>query len=213
MRECYAAQPERVELFVHGCTTDLILRRDIQQIVDEDGNPKWECREAQTRYDGVLVKAEVERQFDRWWTIATQDNTDELSNARNAKLKELSAVCNATITAGVDVELPDGVHHFSMSSEDQMNLLSLSAMAQMGQPVPYHGDGEECRFFTPEEYNAIAAAATQCKLYHESYYNSMRSYLNTLEDIALIQMMKYGDPVPLECQTSVFRVFSASAAR
>jgi hypothetical protein len=207
VNEFYAVKPVEVELFPHGDGVDLILRKNIRQCVDEEGSTHWECQEAQSRYEGALSEEDVEQQFERWWRIATA-GTDELAKAKEKKLAELSAVCNATIVKGVDVQLEDGMHHFGMAAEDQMNLLALLPNALAGQAVPYHGDGEPCRFFTAEEFTLIADTATKQKLWHESYYNSMRVYINALEDLEQINGIVYGDSIPDEYQTDVFKSLS-----
>jgi len=75
---------------------------------------------------------------------------------REAKIKEMSNTCNKTIEAGFDIKLGEEIHHFSLTVPDQLNLISLSSMVAQGiQQIPYHADGELCKFYTPAEINAI----------------------------------------------------------
>ena len=204
MKECYALKPAEIEVFPHGNVSDLILRKNIENVEAEDGN-RWECDEVQIRVSGFLDVTSVLNDFDSWWAKAAADWSG-IAAVRQEKLKELSAACNASIIAGVDVELNGVRYHFSLKTEDQLNLMSLQAMVMSGQTeVPYHADGEECRFYTVEEFTAITAAATNWKLYHESYYNSMRSYINAVEDAEIINAISYGDAVPVEYQTAVLQ--------
>lgn len=207
MKEIYALRPDEVELFhLPDGKTDMILRKDIQQTEDEDGNPRWECQEAQYQHDGILVLEDVARAFGLWWGVATASSADALSQAKQEKLKELSDICNATITAGVDVELEDGTHHFSMKQEDQINLLSLQTILAAGAAsVPYHGDGEPCRQFNAQEFAAVVEAATAVKIYHESYYNSLRTYVEAMQDIYSVLGVRYGNAIPVEYQSEVYR--------
>lgn len=201
MKECYVLKPAEIEAYPHGQHTDLIMRKNIQQTEDEEHGTRWECEEVQMRVTGPVDLTDVKDRFDWWWAAASG-----LDKIRGEKLLELSAACNASIVAGVDVEMGGEVYHFSLKTEDQLNLMSLQAMVMAGQTaVPYHADGQECRFFSAEEFNLIATAATNWKLYHESYYNSMRSYINTLEDAATINAISYGDAVPVEYQTAVLQ--------
>lgn len=209
MKECYAREPAETEVFSHSSVTDVILRKSIQRVEDEENGVRWECDEVQIRVPGSVTAAEVQNAFDTWWSRAAADSTG-LAKARSEKLAELSGACNAVILNGVDVEMEDGLHHFSMGIEDQLNLMSLQAMIMAGQTeVAYHADGEECRFFTAEEFQLIATAATNWKLYHESYYNSMRSYINAEEDAERISAIVYGTPIPEEYQTDVLKLLNA----
>ena len=136
---------------------------------------------------------------------------DELEVVRTGALAKMSTACNAAIVAGVDVVLADGMpHHFSLTVEDQINLVSLQSLIVAGQTqVPYHADGEECRYFTVEEFNAVTQAATLWKTYHESYYNSLRSYINAMTDIKSIGAIEYGVVIPEEYQTAVLQELTA----
>lgn len=207
MKEIYALRPDEVELFhLPDGKTDMILRKDIQECEGEEGNPRWECQEAQYQHDGLLVLEDVVRAFGLWWGVATGSSADALTQAKQKKLEELSAICNATITAGVDVELEDGIHHFSMKQEDQINLLSLQTILAAGAAsVPYHGDGEPCRQFTAQEFAAVVEAATAVKLFHESYYNSLRTYVEAMQDVYSVLGVRYGTSIPVEYQSEVYQ--------
>ena len=213
MNESYVLKPAEVEAYPHDTGTDLILRKNFREVENSGGmngeeteGKHWECEEVQLRAEGTLTAAQVQADFDTWWSRAASGWAG-LAKVREDKLRELSAACNASIIAGVDVQLADGTHHFSMGIEDQLNLMSLQAMVMAGQTeVAYHADGEPCRFFTVQEFMALAAAATNWKLYHESYYNSMRAYVNALEDTDTISGISYGQPVPEEYQTDVLKL-------
>lgn len=212
MNESYVLKPAEVEAYPHGSGTDLILRKNFREVDntgEETEGKHWECEEVQLRTDGILTAAQVQADFDTWWSRAASGWAG-LAKIRVDKLQELSAECNAVIISGVDVQLADGTHHFSMSVEDQLNLMSLQAMVTAGQTeVAYHADGEPCRFFTAEEFASLVATATNWKLYHESYYNSMRVYINALEDADTISGITYGDPVPEEYQTDVLKLLTS----
>lgn len=124
---------------------------------------------------------------------------------REAKLKEMSSICRTTIENGFDLELRGETHHFSLDTQDQLNLISLSAMAQTQEYIPYHADGESCIFYTAEEINAIIAAATQFKIYHTTYYNALKTYINSLETIEEIAAIEYGVEIPEEYKSDVLK--------
>ena len=126
---------------------------------------------------------------------------------RKLKLQELSNICNQTIENGFDTILSDNIsHHFSLTTQDQLNLISIGQMAANGmEMIPYHADGEICKFYSPDDINNIIEAATQYKIYHTTYYNALKNYVNSLDDINTIQQIEYGVVLPIEYQSDVLR--------
>lgn len=131
---------------------------------------------------------------------------ESIAFVRMHKIAEMSAACRKTIEAGVDVELRGENHHFSLDTQDQLNLMSLGVMAQSQSMIPYHADGETCIFFTAEEISQIVSAATAHKVYHTTYYNALKNYINALETIEDIAAITYGTPIPDEYKSEVLRV-------
>lgn len=137
--------------------------------------------------------------------IIDQESLDFL---RQSKISEMSLQCRRTIEAGVDVELRMETKHFSMDTQDQLNLMSLGVMAQTQELIPYHADGETCIFYTADEINQIVAAATAHKVYHTTYYNALKNYINSLSTIEEIAAITYGTPIPDEYQSEVLKVIT-----
>lgn len=127
---------------------------------------------------------------------------------KEAIIKKMSTTCNAVITNGIEVVLSDGQkHHFSLKLEDQLNLISLNGLLQAGaESVPYHADGEECRYYSTEDFQSIATAATAWKIYQESYFNSLRVYIQSLQTIPDLMAISYGVQIPDEYMTDVFKM-------
>lgn len=76
-RESYLSKPPAVEVYPLISGTDIILRKNIEQVEREetmDGEisryTAWECDEAQYRYKGTTAKDDVEQKFDYWLAIA-----------------------------------------------------------------------------------------------------------------------------------------------
>ncbi len=132
-----------------------------------------------------------------------------LDLVRTSKIKEMSTACHNTIEAGFDLELRGETHHFSLDTQDQLNLITLSTLAQMQTLIPYHADGEECIFFTNEEINEIAETATAFKIYQTTYYNALKGYINALETIEDIAAVTYGMEIPEEYKTDVLKALEA----
>lgn len=130
-----------------------------------------------------------------------------LELVKTKKIKELSYACNQTIENGIEVQMLDGkIHHFSLTTQDQLNLISLQAMMEQGmEQIPYHADGELCKFYTPVEIQMIIAEATRFKTYHTTYYNALKNYVNSLDDPYVITDIQYGVELPEEYQSDVLK--------
>ena len=165
-------------------------------------------------YDAIIEALKTEE------TIRIIDNEDEpyipdqtdpndiisLEFIRSSKLQEMSYACRTTIEAGFDLIIRGETHHFSLTTQDQLNLMNLNLMAQTEELIPYHADGEECEFYTPEEIREIIAAATSYKNYQVAYHNALKAYVNALDTIEAIAAIEYGTPIPDEYKSDVLRV-------
>ena len=143
-------------------------------------------------------------EYDNITTITEEVDTSSIEFFRQAKIKEMSNKCNKTITEGVDVTLSDGlVHHFDLTLEDQINLLDIAVLQDNAEMIPYHASGETYHFYSAADMNEIIAAASYRKKYQTAYFNSLKQYINSLEDIATIVAIEYGDEIPSEFITDV----------
>ena len=126
---------------------------------------------------------------------------------KEKKIQEMSAVCNNIIVAGFDTLLSDNeTHHFSLTVQDQLNLITLSAMASAGETlIPYHADGELCKMFSANDINTIINTATAFKTYHITYFNSLKVYIDSLDDMNDVTSIVYGVTIPEEYQSDVLK--------
>ena len=69
--------------------------------------------------------------------IDVTETSEPIDKVISQKKAELSEECEKTIVAGVDV----GDAHYSLTLEDQANILAWMAIGQTGKSVPYHCDG------------------------------------------------------------------------
>ena len=144
--------------------------------------------------------------------VIIDDDDDEedpdivMAYLRATKINEMSAACRNTIEAGFDLDIRGETKHFSLTTQDQLNLMSLSVMAQTQSLIPYHADGEEVTFYTADEINSIAQAATELKIYNTTYYNALKGYINSLETIGDISAIFYGTPIPEEYKSDVLKI-------
>lgn len=136
-------------------------------------------------------------------TVVLDDR--ELETIRAELIAAMSTACNAAITGGVDVTLGDGnTYHYSLTAEDQINLISLQSMVAAGaDAVPYHADGEACRYYSAADFTAIAQAATAWVLYHQSYFNSLKQYILSAETPEELDAVTYGMEIPDAYRTEV----------
>jgi hypothetical protein len=147
----------------------------------------------------------------RW--DGTEENASEeisenvtLIEVKERCLAKLSEECQNTIYEGVDVCLSDSsVRHFALEIEDQLNLLTLATLVANGETViPYHASGELCTYYSAEDITRIVEAATAFKTYHTSYYNSLKNWVLSMDSIASVGAVQYGDLIPTEYCSDVF---------
>ena len=165
-----------------------------------------EALKAQEEIENVETEEEArEREIEEQITI---DPIDQLSIEfiRSSKISAMSYACRKAIEQGFDLVLHGETHHFSLTTQDQLNLMSLSATAQTQDLIPYHADGELYTYYTAEEINSIIKAANDHKVYHTAYYNSLKAYVNALATIEEIAAVTYGTEVPEEYKSDVLRV-------
>ncbi len=170
---------------------------------------EYEVLKEQLAADETIEVEEEETQTEVEET--TEDEAEDsietitLEYVQKVKLNTLSNACNSIIENGVDVELSDGeTHHFSLTTQDQLNLITLSSMVAAGQTsIPYHADGELCKFYSPEDITTITTTATAFVTYHTSYYNSLKAYVLALTDIVSVGAVEYGMEIPEEYQSEV----------
>ena len=176
---------------------------DIQQIFSDVSLGWSEANEE-------LAKREA---YNGEYTIEDEPDDRTLDEIRANKLAELSASCNAAITAGMDVETTQGTEHFSLKETDQINLTTaLSAVQSGAAGYPYHADGQLCRLFTAAEIQAIAAASVKHKLYHTTLCNHLLTWARRAETKEELSGITYAaDGMPEDLAANMAAVLAAAA--
>lgn len=151
------------------------------------------------------IEVEEEEDIEPYVPIENTDTTS-IDFIRSSKLNEMSYQCRQAIENGIDIIAQGKTRHFSLTTQDQLNLMSLNVMAQTQDIIPYHADGEQCIYYTAEEIKQIVAAANSHKIWHTTYYNALKAYINSLETIEEISAITYGTPIPDEFKTEVLKV-------
>lgn len=143
-----------------------------------------------------------------------ENNIVTLEYVRDAKIAAMSKACNQTITSGIDVILSDGEsHHFSLEIEDQIKIQALAMKAQAGDTLlPWHEDNQLCKFYSAEDILRIYAALEQTQTYQTTYFNSLKTYIMSLDNITDIGNIYYGIEIPEEYQSEVLKYLIAGGA-
>lgn len=143
--------------------------------------------------------------------IPEESEVDETTNItigyiKESKIKEMKAECNKAITNGFDIKLSDGnTYHFSLTIQDQLNLITSAQMVSDGtEEIPYHADGELCKYYASIDMEKIIEKANAFKTYHVAYFNSLKAYINSLRSIDKVAAISYGDGIPSKYQSEVY---------
>ena len=129
---------------------------------------------------------------------------DLLSQAKQRKINEVSLISQTTIINGVEF----GGKQYRLNTTDQINISSLNMMAQMGNKVPYHADGEVCRIFEPEEMIQLAQKATAWIIYHTTYFNLLKHQILEYTTLKEIEAVYYGMQLKEEYQQVIDTITS-----
>ena len=116
------------------------------------------------------------------------ETSEPINEVISQKKAELSEECEKVIVAGVDV----GDAHYSLTIEDQANILAWMAVAQTGKAVPYHQDGQPCRIYSAEEFMEVANAAVAFKTAQTTYCNLLMRQVEAMTDVDEVKAVKYG---------------------
>ena len=135
------------------------------------------------------------------------DSDITVEYARKLKTEQMEKYKDNILYEGIDVILPDGTaSHFRLRTGDQLYLLRLELMTNSGaEKIAYHSDDDLCKWYTPEEMKAITGQVLPFIIYHETYFNSLKYYINHfLMTVAEIAGVYYGMDIPEESRSEVW---------
>lgn len=159
-------------------------------------------------YIGILEALEANAQVpDQPDPAPEEEPVGDLEFIRQGKITSMSAACEKEIIAGIDTTLADGKeYHFSLTVEEQLALRSLETRARNGEAqLPYHADGEKEKFYTAADILTICKTADAHIDYQRAYFNSLKTYLQELQDVKTITTIQYGNQIPEEYQSDVLK--------
>ena len=121
-----------------------------------------------------------------------------LDEIKDNIISAFSIICNDTIENGVDVLLSDEkTHHFSMKIQDQINIMMLIKLVNIDDAyIPYHEDGDVYKYYSSSDFQKIVSAMESHKLFHLSYFASLKKYIRSLSNLNDIININYGDDIP-----------------
>ena len=181
----------------HIAMTD---KSSAQGIVGADGQTVYSFNYINPDIKVVSIESISNEEFNWLFSqLNSAKNTTEdqaVANIRSAKIAALSEACNNKITEGFTIPLVDGDQHFSLTTEDQLNLLSLENQLNNGEKTfIYHAAGKPCKVFTRNDIAKIIKAYRKHILYHTTYFNVAKQYVYSLTDVDKINAFSYGDDV------------------
>lgn len=118
----------------------------------------------------------------------------ELADAKAKKLQALSEICKRKIAKGFNVTLNTTErYHFKLTAEDQVNLLNLENQLLAGaESFIYHATDMPCQVFTRDEIKKIISTYRQYVLYHTTYFNTAKQFINSLTSVKAVNAFTYG---------------------
>ena len=200
-----------------------VVSSDGQKVMQVIGAPRLQNGTYEEIYVADITEAEYEELTVLLDLNATIPNNEEvfweeepvveeeplvdatLAEVKDRCLAHLSSDCQQAIYSGIDVALEGGeVRHFDLELEDQLNLLAISALIASGaSSIPYHASGELCEFYSASDMMKIIDEANKYRTYHTSYYNSLKNWVMSMDSIADVGNVRYGDTIPVEYCSSV----------
>jgi hypothetical protein len=132
---------------------------------------------------------------------------EALLKARKEKINELSIICKDKITEGFSITLGDGRNYcFRLTIEDQLNLMSIENQLYSGiESFVYHATNQPCRCFSKMDMAKIIATFKKHTLYHTTYFNVAKQYINSRTDIDEINTFTYGSDISEAVEDTVIK--------
>lgn len=124
-------------------------------------------------------------------------NEETFVTIKKEVIKRLSILCKNKITEGFSIILSDGkIYNFKLTTEDQLNLISIDGQLQAGaKTFVYHATDQPCQVFLRDDMTKIINMFKQHILYHTTYFNVAKQYINLAQDLKTVSNFVYGDDV------------------
>ena len=152
-----------------------------------------------------LLNTSTEEIVDNYEKLNKVEDTSTLKFTISKKIKEMSQKCNEQIINGFDIILSDNVtYHFDLTIEDQLNLQSIQYQLIQGKTIiPFHCKNGEFKYYSNIDLQLILDKANNHILYNNSYFNCLKSYINSLSDLKIIENINYGINIPQKYKSEI----------
>ena len=122
---------------------------------------------------------------------------------KEERLAAFQKACQTAIAEGVEVAVSEGTKKFSLTLQDQINLMSLRGIlgqrvlaGDMKSPtIPYHADGEPMRLWSGSDIQKILQSSDDHIMHHRVYYNLLREWVRRTSYPEFLDI-DYGDALP-----------------
>lgn len=129
---------------------------------------------------------------------------EELEQIKTKKLSEMSAACQQIIYNGIDLDLSDGTHHFSLTENDQTNIDGIfNAIILGASEYPYHADGEPCIMFSADDITKLYVSVKTFITKETTYNNMLRQWIKREADVTTLDAIEYGSELPSDLNTQM----------
>ena len=184
----------------HVALTDKI---SAQGIVGSDDKTLYSFKPVQrTNVEVATIEEITLEEFNRLQGLLNSNqeiSADEsaLAKAKQQTITRISNTCKNKITSGFSIVLSDGeTYGFKLTTEDQLNLMSIEGQLNMGaETFIYHATNQPCKFFSREDMIKIISTFKRYTLYHTTYFNVAKQYINSLTSVEKVNRFTYGTDV------------------
>lgn len=116
-----------------------------------------------------------------------------IKSYKRHKIEELRQLCSNNIMEGLQIELSDNkLHHFTMTIEDQLNLLEIRHLISIGETTfIYHECGGEYKEFSVDDMQKIINETFKHKQKHLLHFNSLKKKIQMMSNIEEISKVTY----------------------
>lgn len=172
---------------------------NIIQVIEVGSMPEKNGYEIDSIPDNVLENPFDYKYIDGNFTLKENLESLKIQQLKQAKIQNMNVLCNQIIVSGFDFKN----EHYSLFQHDQINLADLKNTALNGDSVVYHSDGNLCKTYSPEEFLSLINAVSNFKKLHTTYFNFLKSKINSAENIDEILEIHYGSDVSDEFENLV----------